>query len=948
MKRFPFLLWWGLCLQMPLSAQISFADASSQLADSTLTSGVAVGIADFNGDGLDDLLQLHRGNQLKVSLQNPDHSFSLLEFGTTSNQREWSLAAADVNNDGLCDFFTGGSYNGAKILLADSTGGWSLTPQPLPGPGLFVQGSNLVDINNDGWLDVFACHDDGESRIWENLDGNGFTEADQWIDMRTDPPSDNSGNYGSIWTDFDNDGDLDLYIAKCRIGVNDPTDPRRINALFVNEGNGTFREAAAEFGLKIGWQSWTADFNDIDNDGDLDCLVTNHDHSLQLLENRGDGHFTDITEAAGVESFGYFLQGLLRDFDNDGYVDILTADPTQLFLNNGDKTFTLAADAFGGLNLRSFACGDLNADGFLDVVGVFQESINSPSNQPDRLFLNQGNENNYLAVRLRGTQSNRSGVGARLELFGEWGVQVREVRAGESYGISNSLTQFFGLGPADSIAYLVVRWPSGRVSVVADPEPNQYLLVEETLNCPALSLTIEVEGEPVICPGGTRTLHAPPGYVTYLWNHGAQGQQAEVQAPGNYSLVALDGMGCAVLSEVVHIESQAAEPPHITPNGELRICAGDTLELHAEGSGDFLWSTGDTTASIAVFEAGTYTVSSQTVCGTAGSDPVVVEVLTAPPPQTSNDTLHGPGSATLVATGGTIRWYDAPQGGQLLGEGDTLLTPVVDETTTFWAEAQHVFPGAAFQVGMENHVGDDFSDNQTNAGIFFSVEAPFLLKTVKVYTDTPGERRILVLNPDGDITHSKLVNITEEEQIVELDFQFDFPGEDYYLTTDGEHNLNTFGFEGPRLKRSDVAVFYPYEVEGLVRLTGSPFGQGFYYYFFDWQVEEPSLECVSPRVPVEAVVMTTAAEEPQEAALLRLTPTPTHGPLTLQYEGLPPDDYTLELRDLHGRRVLSRSFRVSGEGSGVVELELEGSPSGLYLLQLRGQGMSRVWKVLLQ
>jgi len=947
MKRFPFLLG-GLCLLNALSAQITFQDASSQLADSTFTSGVAVGVADFNGDGLDDLLQLHRGNQLKVSLQNPDHSFTLLELGNTSSQREWSLAAADVNNDGLCDLFTGGSYNGAKILLTDTAGGWSINPTPLPGPGLFVQGSNLVDIDNDGWLDVFACHDDGESRIWENLDGNGFAEADQWIDMRTDPPSDNSGNYGSIWTDFDNDGDLDLYIAKCRLGVDDPTDPRRINALFVNEGNGSFREAAAEFGLKIGWQSWTADFNDIDNDGDLDCLVTNHDHSLQLLENRGDGHFLDITEAAGVESFGYFLQGLLRDFDNDGFVDILTADPTQLFLNNGDRTFTLAPDAFGGANLRSFACGDLNADGFLDVVGIFQESINSPGTQPDRLYLNQGNGNNFLAVRLQGQVSNRSGVGARLELFGEWGVQVREVRAGESYGISNSLTQFFGLGAADSIAYLVVRWPSGRVNVIADPEPNQYLLVEEELGCPALSLTVEVDGAPVICPGATLNLSAAPGYAAYLWSHGAQGRQSAVQSPGNYSVVALDSNGCAALSEVVFIEFQGGEPPRIVPQGELRLCSGDSLELHAEGTGSFLWSTGDTTASIVVFEPGTYSVSAQTDCGTLQSEPVVVEVLSAPPPQTSNDTLHAPGSATLIASGGTISWYDAPVGGQLLGEGDTLLTPEVDETTTFWAEARHVFPGEAFHVGMEMHVGDDFSDNQTNAGIFFSVEAPFLLKSVKVYTDTPGERLIQVLDPDGAISHSRLVNITEEEQVVELDFFFDTPGEDYFITTDAQHNLATFGFEGPRLKRSDVAVFYPYEVEGLVRLTGSPFGQGFYYYFFDWEVETPPLTCVSPRVPVEAVVVTTAVEEVPADARLELHPTLTDGPLTLQFEGLPPDTYTLELSDLQGRRLLSRDFQVLGAGSGSMSLDLRGRPSGLYLLRLQGSVVHKVWKVVVR
>lgn len=136
------------------------------------------------------------------------------------------------------------------------------------------------------------------------------------------------GSYGSVWSDVDNDGDLDLYIARCKHGVDDPGDGRRINQLFWNNGNGTYTQDLTNVsGLRIGAQSWTADFGDIDNDGDFDCLVTNHDVSSQLLENDGAGHFTDISASSDVLNTitGLTAQGIFRDFDNDGFVDILVA-----------------------------------------------------------------------------------------------------------------------------------------------------------------------------------------------------------------------------------------------------------------------------------------------------------------------------------------------------------------------------------------------------------------------------------------------------------------------------------------------------------------------------------------------------------------------------------------------------------------------------------------------
>ncbi|MBK8565760.1 MAG: VCBS repeat-containing protein [Saprospiraceae bacterium] len=477
-----------LFLTQGLFAQ-TFTDRTNLLFQpNSFSSGGAVGVTDINNDGKDDIVRLDEGNSVNVEYQaGANQAFQHYSFGTY-DQSAWALTVGDVNNDGFCDLFFAGYKDGAKLLLANNNG-FGFSPGLLPGSAYFAQGSNFADINNDGWLDVFSCDDDAESRIWGNNGAGGFAAADHWINMATVPVSDNSGNYGSTWTDFDNDGDLDLYIAKCRGGASSPTDPRRINQLFVNDGNGHYHEAAGAYGLKIGWQSWTSDFQDIDNDGDLDCFITNHDYNSQLLRNDGTGHFTDISAAAGFGNvMDGFIQGIMRDFDNDGYMDVLTASNGRLFHNNGNGTFTSVSVPFSSMN--SMAVGDLNHDGFLDIFAIYQCGYISDCGNPDKLWMNNGNANHYLAVQLQGNQSNRKGVGARVELHGAWGKQVREIRSGESYGISNSLTAHFGLGAATQVDYLVVHWPSGTVDVVANPAPDQYLnIVEGSTNfCGSLAI----------------------------------------------------------------------------------------------------------------------------------------------------------------------------------------------------------------------------------------------------------------------------------------------------------------------------------------------------------------------------------------------------------------------------------------------------------------------------
>jgi hypothetical protein len=322
---------------------------------------------------------------------------------------------------------------------------------------IFSQRSTLADIDNDGLLDAFICHDVDQSHPYRNNGGQNMV-LDQSLIETIDRP----GNYAAIWVDYDNDGDNDMYLTKCK-GGSVSGDPNRDNAMYTNNGDGTYTENGLEIGMRDNAQSWSTVFEDFDNDGDFDAFIVNHDFQNRLMENDGTGMFTDIIAGSGINptDLGAW-ENQAADFNNDGFIDIFSEMSKELYLNNGDMTFTGQDLPFdeGGI-------GDFNNDGFLDVVVT------------GNLFINDGNANNWVKIGLKGVESNINGIGARIKIVGDWGTQMREVRSGQGFSHMNSLLAHFGIGSSTAIETMIIEWPSGTVDVIESPNINETLIVLE-------------------------------------------------------------------------------------------------------------------------------------------------------------------------------------------------------------------------------------------------------------------------------------------------------------------------------------------------------------------------------------------------------------------------------------------------------------------------------------
>jgi hypothetical protein len=910
-------------------AQPVFTNQSALLSHNA-SSGACMAVTDMDGDGLDDIVQLDMSTHVHVLYQNPDHTFVSYDYGEVDNSVQWGWAIADLDNDGHKDICSGVSTT--RFLHITARGVYTLTD--LDGPTIFTQCMTMADWNNDGRVDVFACNDVGPSNIWiTNAAGTPVYDANAmpWATPAcTGTAGDMSGNYGSTATDFDNDGDIDLHISHCRQGVNDPDDCRRWDRLFVNDGNGNYSDQAAAYGLENREQVWTSDFGDYDNDGDLDVFSTTHSTTMMLFENDGTGHYTNVTAGSGLEVSGFFLQGLFRDLDNDAYLDIMTGSAEYYMKGNGDGTFTQVDNVFpAAKTMHSFAFGDFNNDGFEDVYAGYGDGyVNGDPSFPDRLWMNTPNGNHWFNVNLRGVVSNRDAVGAKVIITGPWGTQVREVHAGESYGITNTFTCHFGLGQSAYVTTMTIQWPSGQVDTYNDLSADQSITVVEG-TCISPNVSISLSGSPVVCTGGSGlTLDATTAGITaYTWSNNATTPSITVNAGGTYSVIVDDGTGCTGQASVFVTENPD-ETPTVSVAGETTICEMDNVVLSSSAASSYLWSNNATAQSITVNTAGTYTVTVQGLCGAFTSTPVTVQVLDAPDAPVTNDvSIPTPGTADLSATGTNVVWYDAATGGSQVGAGNNWTTPTLNNTTSFWCADQAQYGGEISYGGQTDRINTGMPGQYLSNNAYFllfDADEDLVIKSVKVFANGTANRTIAVVDGNGNTVAEGVFSIPDGESRVDLDFAVP-AGTGYGLRVVSNN---------PQLWRDGNGSnpTFPYALGTLGAITTTNVTGNntleYYYFFYDWEVQRPLVVCDGPRAEVLVTVGPVGMED-SEATGLRIFPVPAAGALTITWGNIQ-GVANVELIDLAGRVVLDRQLN-AGENS---IIDLAGLASGEYTLRV--------------
>jgi hypothetical protein len=434
--------------------------------------------------------------------------------GTDNNGYGTDVAWGDYDNDGDLDLYVADDFGTNRLYRNNGNGAFDEVGAASGVDGGQGRAAVWGDYDNDGDLDLYLATRDDTNRLYRN-EGNG-TFSEVGAASGTDNPG---PAQGVGWADYDNDGDLDLYVVDEGGGA---------NRLYRNEGNGTFTEVGAASGTNNVGDGRGVAWADYDNDGDVDFYVSRNGTNL-LYHNNGDGTFTDVGVASGTNSSGENTGAVWGDYDNDGDLDLYVAkfgSANLLYRNNGNGTFVevgVNSDTNDTGNSNSVAWGDFDNDGDLDLYvandganrlyrnegnGTFRE-IGAATGTDDggsgagvawgdydddgdldlylanfgsanRLYRNENTGNHWLHVDLVGTVSNRSGIGARLRCVSVGASQIREICGSSGRFSQASLTAEFGLGTTAVVDTLEIRWPSGIVQKIVGPGVDQRITVTET------------------------------------------------------------------------------------------------------------------------------------------------------------------------------------------------------------------------------------------------------------------------------------------------------------------------------------------------------------------------------------------------------------------------------------------------------------------------------------
>ncbi len=500
--------------------------------------GSGAGFADIDNDGDIDLYIVNfpgpfKHNQNPVSSgaanvlyrNNGDSTFTDITKTAGVGHQGYGMGCvfADYDGDGNIDLYV--TNYGKNVLYRNNGDGTFRDVTETAGVGceLWSTGAAFADVDGDDDLDLYVCNYviydlealeqmkeeslqsgkpvpsalnphvfEPQDNVFYRNNGDGtFTD----VTAETGVAAPGGRSMQAIFSDFDADNDLDLYVA------NDTS----VNYTYRNDSGGVFTDVSAE--------SWAADFRgsmglaagDYDGDGDVDLFMSHwvdEENALyrNLLKEDGatehirfvDESYSALLAEASIKEIGWGTA--LFDYDNDGDLDIFVTNGSTfqelkhpqilipqrdaLFRNNGDGTFTDVSGITGIAALpvrvgRGATFGDYDNDGDVDIFIVNNHA------KPTLLRNDGGNRNNWLHVELIGTNANRNAVGAKIQLKTADQTQIREIYAGDSYMSFNSFIAEFGVGSATQVESLQVIWPNGDTQALHNVPTNQRLRITQ-------------------------------------------------------------------------------------------------------------------------------------------------------------------------------------------------------------------------------------------------------------------------------------------------------------------------------------------------------------------------------------------------------------------------------------------------------------------------------------
>ncbi|ULQ51561.1 CRTAC1 family protein [Flavihumibacter fluvii] len=477
-------------------------------------------VVDFNNDGFEDVYITGGMNDDQLYKNNGNGTFTNVfeQSGMTGTKKfvTQGVAGADVNRDGFVDLFITTITRRDKKLeipreinlfflnkgdgtFRDATKEYGLDQQYS-----FSTGVSFGDINADGWPDIYVGNYfnqfegklsviNDNTVVGANQIAKGYLllneKGKKFIDVYSDYGLDYRGfGFGGIFTDFDNDGDQDLFVN------HDFGYKRTPDMLLENKyPNKLFRDISKETGMDLKINSMGTAVGDYNNDGLMDYYMTNIKFNYFMV-NQGVGKpFVNKARELGLDFFSISWGANFADFDLDGDVDLFVANgdlnpncvpmANFYFENIGNKF----QDNARKVGLADYGIGrgsvvfDYDNDGDLDVLVVNQEPVLTyPLPSLTKLFRNDSTTGNWIKIALKGINAETHGIGSKVEIEAGGRKMIREIDGGSSSHLSqNSVIAHFGLGNARSVDKITIYWTGGNKQEMTGVKCNQLLTITE-------------------------------------------------------------------------------------------------------------------------------------------------------------------------------------------------------------------------------------------------------------------------------------------------------------------------------------------------------------------------------------------------------------------------------------------------------------------------------------